>query len=112
MERDGYTVATWFMWVALPATVLNYGFNWDRLPARLAVHFDASGNANGWTTPAGALEFALLFTVFFLVVLTVASYAVRARKSDSSWSMLVVFYLVLGAFWGVSNWLVWRNLTG
>jgi hypothetical protein len=112
MERDSYTVATWSMWVALPATALNYLLNWDRMPARVATHFDASGHPNGFTTPQGAFEFALLVTVFFLVVFTVALYAVRARKPDSSWPMLVVFYLVLGAFWGVSNWLVWRNLPG
>jgi uncharacterized membrane protein len=112
MQREGYMVATWLMWVALPATALNYWLNWDRMPARVATHFDASGHPNGWTTRQGAFEFALLFTVFFLAVFTVAAYAVRARKPDSAWPVLAISYVVMMALWGVSNWLVWRNLPG
>ena len=112
MQREWHAVATWFMWVALPATALNYWLYWDQMPARMATHFDASGHPNGWTTPTGALEFALLFTVFFLVVFTFVSYAIRANKPRAAWPALVFSYVVLGVFSGVSNWLVWRNLSG
>ena len=47
MKRDWYTLATWLMWLALPITALNYWRVWDRLPARMAVHFDANWQPNG-----------------------------------------------------------------
>ena len=33
MNRDWYKPLVWLMWVALPATALNYWRAWDQLPA-------------------------------------------------------------------------------
>ena len=47
MNRDSYKTLTWLMWLALPTTGLNYWLAWDRLPYRMAVHFDANWQPNG-----------------------------------------------------------------
>jgi len=47
------------MWVALVSTALNYRNAWDQLPARVAVHFDANWEPNGYTSKQGAVELGL-----------------------------------------------------
>ena len=43
----------------LPITALNYWRAWDQLPARMAVHFDANWQPNGYTSREGALMLGL-----------------------------------------------------
>lgn len=96
MNRDGYKTLTWLMWLALPITALNYWRAWDRLPMRMAVHFDANWQPNGYTSREGSLILGFGILVFMLVVFTIAAYSVRALNPGASWPMLVVFYVVLG----------------
>jgi hypothetical protein len=98
------------MWLALPVTALNYWRAWDHLPSRMAVHFDANWQPNGWTTREGSMMMALGITGFLLLIFTVASYAVRMHKPGSAWPVLMAFYLALGLFTFASNWIVQRNL--
>ncbi|MGA9711544.1 MAG: DUF1648 domain-containing protein, partial [Candidatus Sulfotelmatobacter sp.] len=87
---------------------------WDRLPARVAVHFDINWQPNGWTSREGSLMLALGTTVFLLLIFTIASYATRsaAVSSLAKWSMVAVFYVVLGFVYYINNWIVDRNLSG
>ncbi len=110
MNRDWYKTAIWLAWLALPSTALNYWRAWDRLPMRMAVHFDVNWQPNGWTTREGSLLFALTVTTFMLVLCTVAAYVVRALKPRSSWPVLISFYVALGFCWYGSNSLVKYNL--
>jgi uncharacterized protein DUF1648 len=110
MNREFYKLAIWLMWLALPVTALNYWRAWDRLPMRMAVHFDINWRPNGYTSREGSLMFALGVMAFLLVVFTVAAYAVTVHKPGSAWPVLIVFYLVLGSFWFASNWIVKTNL--
>ena len=112
MNRDCYKPLIWLMWLALPTTALNYWRAWDQLPMRMAVHFDANWQPNGYTSREGSLMLALGVSAFLLLVFTVAAFAVRATKPSASWSILAVFYLALGLFWFASNWIVQRNLHG
>jgi hypothetical protein len=96
MTRDWYKTAIWLAWLALPATALNYWRAWDRLPMRMAVHFDANWRPNGWTTREGSLLFALGIITFMLILCTVMAYIVRALKPRSSWPVLIAFYVGLG----------------
>jgi uncharacterized membrane protein len=111
MKRDWYTLATLIMWMALPITALNYWRVWDRLPMRMAVHFDADWRPNGWTSREGALYLALGTIAFLLVTFTVASYAARVTKPAVAWPLLVVFFLTLAIICLVNNWIAQRNLT-
>ena len=110
MNRDWYKPAIWLMWLALPTTALNYWRTWDRLPMRIAVHFDAYWQPNGYTSREGSLMLAMGMMSFLLVLFTIAAHIVRAHKPGSAWVMLAFFYLSLGAVWLVNNWIVVRNL--
>jgi hypothetical protein len=110
MTRDYYKPAIFLTWLALPLTALNYWRAWDHLPARMAVHFDANWQPNGFTSREGSLIFALAVTTFMLVVFTIAALVVRAQKPSSAWPVLVVFYVALGLVWLANNYIVNLNL--
>ncbi len=94
----------WFllaMWLALPVSALNYSRAWNRLPVRMAVHFDAHWQPNGYTSREGALQLGLGIMVVLLVLFTVAGLIAGAVKPVAAWPMLAVFYVVLGfVFYG------------
>ncbi len=110
MNRRCYTLATWLMWLTLPLTALTYLRVWGRLPRRMAVHFDANWQPDGYTSREGALLLALGIVAFMLVLFTVASYAVRTNKPNSAWPLMVVFYVTLTTLYLVNNWIAQRNL--
>jgi hypothetical protein len=110
MNRSLHKPVIWLMWLALPLTALDYWQAWDQLPPRMAVHFDANWQPNGWTSREGSLMFALGVMAVLLVVFTVSAYAVSMQKPGSAWPVLIGFYLALGLFLFASNWVVKRNL--
>ncbi len=99
MKLDLYKTLTWLMWVVLLATSLEYRQNWDQLPARMAVHFDANWQPNGYTSREGALMLGLGIMVVMLVLLTVSALIARALQPSASWPVLVISYVVLGFLW-------------
>src|SRR5579864_5840424 len=96
MKRDWYKTLTWLMWLALPTTGLNYWLAWDRLPYRMAVHFDANWQPNGYTSREGALKLGLGIMGFILIVSTIVALVAYALKPQASWPVLVISYVVLG----------------
>ena len=110
MNRIWYKPAIWLMWFALPITALNYWRAWDRLPDRMAVHFDAYWQPNGYTSRQGSLMLALGITAFMLLVYTITGYIVFAQKPSVAWPILIAFYLSLSLLWFVNSWIVHRNL--
>jgi hypothetical protein len=106
----GYTLATWLIWLVLPITTLSYWRVWDQLPMRMAVHFDANWQPNGWTSREGALYLGLGIMAFLLVLFTVAALIARAMKPSASWPILVASYVVLGFCWFGNHAIVNFNL--
>jgi uncharacterized membrane protein len=106
-----YTLATCVMWLVLPITALSYWQVWDRLPMRMAVHFDANWQPNGWTSREGALYLGLGIMAFLLVLNTVAALIIRAMKPTASWPVLVVSYVVLVFCWFGNHAIVNFNLS-
>ncbi len=84
------------MWLALPVSWLEYRQSWNQLPARMAVHFDANWNPNGFTSREGALQLGLGIMAVMLVVFTVAVVAILALKPQAAWPALLIAYVVLG----------------
>ena len=83
MNQESYKTPAFVilaMWLALPISWMEYRQNWDHLPERMAVHFDANWRPNGFTSRQGALDLGLGIMAFMLVVFTVASFAIRALK--------------------------------
>jgi len=85
------------LWLSLPAIAIRYWLVWDRLPARLATHFDAAGRPNGWMSPQGSLTFSLIFLTIILSVAT--ALLISIHKADASaGALLGLFYVLVGAF--------------
>lgn len=107
-------LVTALMWLFLPITAVRYWSAWDRLPAHLATHFDASGHPNGWMTRQNAFTFGLGMTLFFLLVFTAVAYVLRRQKvSDAgSWSVLALIALVVVMIYQGNSSIISYNLTG
>jgi len=110
MKQDWYKPLAWAMWLFLPGTALNYWRAWDQLPMRMAVHFNASSQPNGWTSREGAVMVGLGIMAVLLVLFTVGALIVRALQPSASWPMLIGFYIVLGFLWYSNNAIVTWNL--
>ena len=106
-------LVTWLMWLVLPVTAFRYWWVWDRLPARMATHFNAAGQPNGWMTREAALEFGLGITVLFLVIFTVISYVLQKQKASDAgaWALLGIFGLVVGVIYQGNSSIIDYNLT-
>ncbi len=112
MNRKPPQLVIWLMWLALPINAWNYWRVWDRLPARMAVHLNANWQADGWTARGNSWVSSLGLTVFLLVVFTIAAYAVRAaaKPALTAWTLLGVFYLMIGFVSYLGNWVIEYNL--
>ena len=115
MNRKLFTILTVLMWLALPLTALRYWQVWDQLPARMATHFGANGQPNGWMPREVSLYFALGLTAFMLIIFTGIAYVVLKQKAapdTSSFALLGFFYVILGFVFYVNNSVLEHNLTG
>jgi hypothetical protein len=110
MNGHWYKTLVALMWLALPVTALNYWRTWDRLPMRMAVHFDANWQPNGYTSREGALELGLGIMVFMLIVSTVGLLVAHALKPAAAWPLLLVFYVTIGFVWFGNHSLIEWNL--
>lgn len=105
-------LAIWLMWLAVPITALDYWLAWDRLPARMAVHFAINWRANGWASREAAFGFGVGVVVFMLLVFTIASYVARTSPVPKfmPWVLLAFFYGVIVFVCAVNHWVVSYNL--
>ncbi len=111
MESKLYRALTAMLWLALPLTALQYWSVWDQLPGRMATHFGAAGQPNGWMTRETSLIFAMVVTTLVLVALTWT--LTRVRKPDVlAWSLLAMLYVVMGALFSVNVAMLNYNLYG
>lgn len=113
MHRRIFQLATVLLWIALPLVALQYRQAWNELPVHVATHFNAAGQANGWMSRDDAVDFAVGFVAFLLVILTVVLlYTARTRVDAFSWAMLGFCGLVLGVMVAVNRGIVNYNLHG
>ena len=113
MNRESYKTPAFLivaMWLALPISWMEYHQNWDHLPERMAVHFDADWRPNGFTSRQGALDLGLGIMGVMLVLFTVSSFAIRTLKPQASWPALVIAYVVLGVCWYGNHSIIKFNL--
>jgi hypothetical protein len=110
MKKDWHKLAVLLLWLALPAMALKYWRVWDQLPLRMAVHFDANWQPNGFTSRQGSLMLSLGMLATMQVLFTITFFIVRAQKPGALWPMLLFSYVFLGFFWFANNWIVEFNL--
>jgi hypothetical protein len=110
MNRKYFKPLTWLMWLALPITALKYWRVWDRLPLRMAIHFDANWQPNGYSSREGALMLGLGITAAMLLFFTIGALVAHALKPAVAWPLLLAFYVGLGFLWYANNSIVEWNL--
>src|SRR5690242_12189020 len=113
MKCKSLQIGMWLQWLVVPIVALQYASVWNRLPVRMATHFNAAGQPNGWMTPESSFWFVLVLLAFVLGVFSVVVYA--ARKSGTTaiaWALLAFSYF-LAAFIATANQAVINyNLSG
>jgi hypothetical protein len=114
MNRKVFQALTGLMWLALPITAFRFWLAWDRLPLRMATHFNLNGQPNGWMPRETAFYFALGVTALVVVVFTVISYVAHKTHAPDllSWSLLGFFYLIIGFVYAGNSGVVQYNLDG
>ncbi len=114
MTRSWYKTLIALLWVAPVALGIRYRQIWDRLPIRMASHFDAAGRANGWMTRDAALYFDLAFLVFLAAIFSVVLYLVQGKYelAKISWALLVFLHLEIWTFVHLLNSTLDYNLVG
>ncbi len=111
MDSKLYRTLAALLWLALPLTGLQYWTVWNELPARMASHFGAAGQPNGWMSRETLLIFTLVLLVFLLSTFTWV--LTRVRKPDAlTWSVLAMLYVVMGVLYSVDAALLNYNLHG
>jgi len=99
MTRAWHKLAVPLMWLALPASAWSYWHVWEKLPARMAVHFNADWQPNGYTSREGALHLGLGILVVMLVLFTVATLVIDVLKPAAFWPAMVISCAVLAFCW-------------
>jgi hypothetical protein len=114
MNRKVFQAFIWLMWLALPITAFRFWLAWDRLPLRMASHFNFNGRPNGWMPRATAFFLALAITAMMLAVFTALSYVTHKTRVPNtfSWFLLGFFYLVIGFVYAGNSGVVQYNLDG
>jgi len=111
MNRGPWKLAIALLWLSLPLAALRYWMVWDRLPARMATHFNALNQPNGWMSREGSLIFTLVLVAFILTLFTVILTRIR-RPDATAWAVLGMFYVLVGFFYWISDSVLRYNLTG
>jgi uncharacterized protein DUF1648 len=113
MNRRIFHLAIVFLWLALPLVAFQYRQVWDQLPAHVATHFNAAGQANGWMSRDQAIKFGVGFMAFLLAIFTPLLLYVARRGVDAfSWAQFAFCALVLGFMVEVNRSIVHYNLYG
>jgi hypothetical protein len=92
-----YKTLAALLWLAPVATYIRYRQLWDRLPPRMASHFNAAGEANGWMTRGMSLDWsvgsvALVAAVFSVVAIILLT---KYELTRLSWTLLFFFHAVI-----------------
>ena len=106
-----FKVLRWLMLAAIPLNAVFYAMAWNQLPERIATHFAANGQPNGWMSRQDSLTFSIVLTAVIAIVgVLVIS---RVRTPDFlSWAGLGLLYFVLGTIlWGTAS-VISYNVSG
>jgi Protein of unknown function (DUF1648) len=98
MNRKLYYALIGGLWLALPITAHTFRDNWDRLPARMATHFNAANQPNGWMSREQALWSSLEMLAILVLVFTVVLLLSHRKRAVTafSWVLLAFFYVAVG----------------
>ena len=96
-------------WLSLPLVLFVHLLLWERMPERLAVHFDWSGAADGWMSRGESLAFDAGVLLFVLCTYTWKFYGRGARES---YARLALFNVAVVALTAVLLGVLKYNISG
>ena len=97
MNRRPFQFAIAILWLTLPLVAIQYWRVWDQLPVRMATHFNATGQPNGWMSREVAVEFGVGIIAFLLLVFTPILWTISRRHVDGfAWAFLTFCALITG----------------
>lgn len=106
-----FSTLRWLMPAFVPVAALLYAASWSRLPERMATHFGMNGQPNGWMARQDSLIFSVVLTAVLAGVGVIP--LARAKRPDFlAWTVLGLFYFVLGAVLLGTESVITFNLTG
>ncbi|HKU23036.1 MAG TPA: DUF1648 domain-containing protein [Terriglobales bacterium] len=111
MSRALYRLFGLAIWLVLPVVALRLFMVWERLPLRLATHFDLAGRPNGWMSPNAFLVFILVTLTAAAATSTIVVYRV-SQPDLSAWTLLGFLYVLTGILYGAADGIVNYNLYG
>ncbi len=113
MNRRVFHFAILLLWLALPIVALQYRQAWHHLPLRMAVHFNAANQANGWMTREQSLDLNLSMIAVALLVSTIVLLVASWRSVASfGWVGLGFFAVLIGFLLSVNQALINYNVNG
>ncbi len=113
MNRRPFQLAIALLWLTLPLVAFQYWRVWDQLPVRMATHFNAIGQPNGWMSRAVALEFGVGVMAFLLLVFTPILWVISRRRVDKfAWAFLGFCFVVAGFVAAGNQQVIAYNLEG
>ena len=114
MTRTWWKIGIALPWLGLPLIALRYWMVWDQLPARMATHFNAMNQPNGWMSRQGSFYFIAglyLCLVTLFTVITMVIHKLHAPNA-AAWAVLGLFYVILGVLYYGNESVLAYNLTG
>jgi uncharacterized protein DUF1648 len=97
MNRRPFQFAIALLWLMLPVVAIQYWRVWDHLPTRMATHFNAAGQPNGWMSREVALEFGIGVVAFLVLVFAPILWVISRRQIDKfAWAFLGFCFVVTG----------------
>ena len=109
MSEKTARLLTLLPWLSLPAVASAYLLLWERVPARLAVHFDVSGEPDGWMSRRESLAFDLAVLLF---ILATYSWKLYRRGPSRAPGQLALFNAAVVFLTAVFLALLKYNVTG
>jgi hypothetical protein len=98
-------------WLSLPIIVLIFGSVWQRLPSRMATHFDLAGQPNGWMAREQAV--LVLLGIAIAVLITATWIASRVKELDAvAWGIVALFYIIQATLVWAGQTIIDSNLHG
>jgi len=112
VNRKLYYSLIGILWLAMPVTALRFWLAWDRLPLRMATHFNAAWQPNGWMPRQTALAFALGIMAFVLMVFSAVLVAMERQQASPvvAWTFLGFAYAVASFIFVLNSKVVSYNL--
>ena len=99
MQRNLFKTLGVLLWLAPAVIAYRFWLVWDRLPSRMASHFDAAGHANGWMPRENTFYFTVGFVALLAAVFSIALFVIVRRYALAKlyWVLLAFFHLELWA---------------